>query len=84
MSSAIENRKSTIANQTGARVLQLRMRADLRIEHQTYLGRHYWVVKDPLALLQERVNDPHPRTGQRLPLRVEVADVPVPVPACYL
>ena len=57
MSLAIENRKSKIENPSGARALQLRMRADLRIEHQTYLGRHYWVVKDPLALKYYRFEE---------------------------
>ncbi|HUG69446.1 MAG TPA: hemolysin D [Pirellulaceae bacterium] len=57
MSLAIEHQKSKIANSTGARVLQLRKRADLRIEQQTYLGRHYWVVKDPLALKYYRFEE---------------------------
>ncbi|MCB9939220.1 MAG: HlyD family efflux transporter periplasmic adaptor subunit [Planctomycetaceae bacterium] len=49
-----------IANSTAAgnsRALQLRMRADLRVEHQTYLGRHYWVVKDPVALKYYRFEE---------------------------
>ena len=32
------------------RPLRLRMRSDLNIDRQTYLGRSYWVVKDPLNL----------------------------------
>ncbi|MBC8351904.1 MAG: hemolysin D [Planctomycetes bacterium] len=40
-----------------SRALQLRMRADLRMEHQTYLGRHYWVVKDPIALKYYRFEE---------------------------
>ena len=32
------------------RPLQLRMRADLVCKRQNYMGRRYWVVKDPLTL----------------------------------
>jgi len=49
-----------ISNSTASgnsRALQLRMRTDLRIEHQTYLGRRYWVIKDPLALKYYRFEE---------------------------
>ena len=59
MSAAIANQRAgTVSGASGnARALQLRMRPDLRIEHQTYLGRHYWVVKDPLALKYYRFEE---------------------------
>ncbi len=34
---------------SAGRPLQLRMRPDLVVQRQTYQGREYWVVKDPLA-----------------------------------
>jgi putative peptide zinc metalloprotease protein len=40
-----------------SRPLQLRMRQDLRAERQTYLGREYWVVKDPIALKYYRFEE---------------------------
>ncbi|MCA9119487.1 MAG: HlyD family efflux transporter periplasmic adaptor subunit [Planctomycetaceae bacterium] len=51
---------ATVARSTtsgNSRALQLRMRPDLRIEHQTYLGRRYWVVKDPIALKYYRFEE---------------------------
>jgi putative peptide zinc metalloprotease protein len=57
MALAIDNQKSTTKTPTDSRALRLRMRADLRIEHQIYLGRHYWVVKDPLALKYYRFEE---------------------------
>ncbi|MFV1967253.1 MAG: hemolysin D [Pirellulaceae bacterium] len=39
------------------RSLRLRMRADLMIQQQSYLGRHYWVVKDPVALKYYRFEE---------------------------
>lgn len=35
---------------SGQRPLKLRARRDLVCKRQTYLGRNYWVIKDPLAL----------------------------------
>ncbi len=32
------------------RPLRLRVRSDLVVDQQTYLGRNYWIVKDPLTL----------------------------------
>ena len=40
-----------------SRPLQLRMRQDLQIEKQSYLGRHYWVIKDPLGLKYYRFEE---------------------------
>ena len=40
-----------------SRPLQLRMRRDLQIEKQSYLGRHYWVIKDPLGLKYYRFEE---------------------------
>ncbi len=40
-----------------SRALQLRMRADLQIQQQTYLGRRYWIVKDPVALKYYRFEE---------------------------
>ena len=40
-----------------SRALQLRMREDLHVEKQTYLGRHYWVIKDPLGLKYYRFEE---------------------------
>ncbi len=53
----VENHNSKLAKTADSRALQLRMRADLRIERQTYLGRHYWVVKDPIALKYYRFEE---------------------------
>jgi putative peptide zinc metalloprotease protein len=39
------------------RVLLLRMRPDLRVRQHDYLGRRYWVVKDPLSLKYYRFED---------------------------
>ena len=39
------------------RPLQLNMRADLQCEEQEYLGRRYWIVKDPLALKYYRFEE---------------------------
>ena len=36
---------------------RLRKRADLTAERQTYQGRSYWVVKDPVALKYYRFHD---------------------------
>jgi len=41
----------------GSRPLRLRVRADLQTKCQTYLGRQYWVVKDPLALKYYRFEE---------------------------
>lgn len=40
-----------------SRPLRLRMRADLAVQRQTYLGRQYWVLKDPLGLKYYRFED---------------------------
>ncbi len=39
-----------IASSSAQRPLRLRMRADLEVVRQGYLGRDFWVVKDPLTL----------------------------------
>lgn len=40
-----------------SRALKLRMRKDLHVEKQTYLGRHYWVIKDPIGLKYYRFEE---------------------------
>ena len=39
------------------RTLRLRKRPDLIVQRQEYLGRRYWVVKDPLALKYYRFEE---------------------------
>ncbi|MCI0358895.1 MAG: hypothetical protein L0211_10485, partial [Planctomycetaceae bacterium] len=39
------------------RPLALRMRADLVVQRQTWQGREYWLVKDPLTLKYYRFED---------------------------
>ena len=40
-----------------SRPVRLRMRADLEVQRHTYLGRQYWVLKDPLGLKYYRFED---------------------------
>src|SRR5205823_12162443 len=46
----------TIASST-SRPVQLRMRPDLQVTRQSYQGREYSVIKDPLALKYYRFED---------------------------
>ncbi len=46
-----------ISQASVGRPLPLRMRADLRIERQTFDGRDSWVVKDPIKLRYYRFDD---------------------------
>ncbi len=39
-----------ILTDSSERPLRLRTRCDLVVDQQTYLGRNYWIVKDPLTL----------------------------------
>ena len=43
------NQQNAMASSNG-RPLRLSVRKDLHAECQTYQGRNYWVVKDPLSL----------------------------------
>src|SRR3954466_16159432 len=47
---------STLASST-SRPVQLRMRPDLQVTRQSYQGREYSVIKDPLALKYYRFED---------------------------
>lgn len=47
---------STLVSST-TRPVQLRMRPDLQVTRQSYQGREYWVIKDPLALKYFRFED---------------------------
>jgi putative peptide zinc metalloprotease protein len=47
---------STLTSST-SRPVQLRMRPDLQVTRQSYQGREYWVIKDPLALKYFRFED---------------------------
>ena len=42
---------------SASRPLHLRMRSDLSAQKQTYQGREYWVVKDPISLKYFRFED---------------------------
>ena len=42
---------------SSSRPLNLRMRADVEIKRQSYQGREYWVVKDPIALKYYRFEE---------------------------
>jgi len=42
---------------SSSRPLTLRMRADVEIERQTYQGRDYWVIKDPISLKYYRFEE---------------------------
>jgi putative peptide zinc metalloprotease protein len=48
---------TAISQASVGRPLPLRMRADLRIERQTFDGRESWVVKDPIKLRYYRFDD---------------------------
>ena len=51
------NDRSNSLTCSASRPLKLRMRADLVAEQQNYLGRRYWVLKDPLALKYYRFEE---------------------------
>lgn len=42
---------------SSSRAVQLRMRLDLQVTRQSYQGREYWVIKDPLSLKYFRFED---------------------------
>src|SRR3954468_8649436 len=42
---------------SSSRPVQLRMRPDLQVTRQSYQGREYWVIKDPLGLRYYRFED---------------------------
>jgi putative peptide zinc metalloprotease protein len=48
---------SAALSSTSGRPLRLQKRADLVVQRQDYLGRRYWVVKDPLALKYYRFEE---------------------------
>lgn len=54
----MESMKRTTSIASGAgRPLKMRMRPDLVASQQSYLGRRYWIVKDPLALKYYRFEE---------------------------
>ena len=46
----------TLASST-SRPLRLSLREDLQVQTQSYLGRQYWIVKDPIALKYYRFEE---------------------------
>ena len=40
-----------------SRPLRLSLREDLQVQTQSYLGRQYWIVKDPIALKYYRFEE---------------------------
>lgn len=51
------SKNSSDCSSPAARVLRLRKRNDLVVQRQEYLGRRYWVIKDPISLKYYRFEE---------------------------
>ena len=54
MSSVVQNPSAV---SSASRAFQLRMRPDVTVQRQTYQGRDYWVIKDPISLKYYRFEE---------------------------
>jgi putative peptide zinc metalloprotease protein len=57
MATASKSTSNLAMVSSASRPLHLRMRSDLSAHRQTYQGREYWVVKDPISLKYYRFED---------------------------